>query len=150
MNNVCPNCNKEFKKSQGLGIHLKTCGKVKPTFICQTCGIEKEKSYHSKNLFCSHKCAQVGSRIIKDELHYKRRRAIANEAWQRYHAKQKAQTPDDADIKLIQEIYKHCPAGYEVDHIIPISKGGLHHQDNLQYLPWRVNRHKSNKLNWSG
>lgn len=26
------------------------------------------------------------------------------------------------------------PKGYEVDHIIPISLGGTHHRDNLQYL----------------
>jgi hypothetical protein len=149
MNN-CPNCNKQFKKPQGLGIHLKTCGKPKPTFTCQICGTEKEKSYHSKNLYCSHKCAQTGSRVVKDEAYHKHKRAIANEAWQRYYAKQRAQTPLDADLKLIQLIYEQCPKGYEVDHIVPISKGGLHHQDNLQYLPWITNRRKSNKLNWSG
>ena len=114
------------------------------------CGTEKEKSYHSKNLYCSHKCAQTGSRVVKDEAYHKHKRAIANEAWQRYHAKQRAQTPLDADLKLIQLIYEQCPKGYEVDHIVPISKGGLHHQDNLQYLPWITNRRKSNKLNWSG
>ena len=146
MKHECPNCNKEFIKPQGLGIHLKTCGKSKPTFTCRICGTDKEKSYHSKNLYCSHKCAQVASRVEKDNAHYKRKRAIANEAWQRYHAKQRAQTPDDADLKLIQSIYENCPEGYEVDHIVPISKGGLHHQDNLQYLPWLENRRKGNKL----
>ena len=146
MKHECPNCNKEFIKPQGLGIHLKTCGKLKPTFTCRVCGTNKEKSYHSKNLYCSHKCAQIASRVEKDEAHYKRKRAIANEAWQRYHAKQRAQTPDDADLKLIQQIYENCPEGYEVDHIIPISKGGLHHQDNLQYLPWLENRRKGNKM----
>ena len=37
---------------------------------------------------------------------------------------------------------------YEVDHIIPISKGGLHHEDNLQYLTIAENRRKSDKLIW--
>ncbi len=148
--NTCPNCNKEFKKSQGLGIHLKTCGKTKSTFTCRLCGTEKETSYHTKNLYCSHKCAQLASRVPKDDAHYKRKRAIANEAWQRYHAKQKQQTPANADLKLIQQIYENCPDEHEVDHIVPISKGGLHHQDNLQYLPWKINRRKSNKLDWSG
>ena len=146
MKNICNLCNKEFKNTQGLSIHTKTCGKTKPVFKCKTCRVEKEKSYHSKNVYCSQKCSQVGSRVEKDEAHYKHRRAIANEAWQRYHAKQKDQTPLDADIKLIQKIYENCPKGYEVDHIIPISKGGLHHQDNLQYLPWIENRRKGNKL----
>ena len=34
----------------------------------------------------------------------------------------------------------------EVDHIIPVSKGGLSTPDNLQTLCWRCNRTKSNKV----
>lgn len=34
----------------------------------------------------------------------------------------------------------------EVDHIIPISKGGLSTEENLQTLCWRCNRTKSNKI----
>lgn len=34
----------------------------------------------------------------------------------------------------------------EVDHIIPVSKGGLSTHDNLQTLCWRCNRTKSNKV----
>lgn len=34
----------------------------------------------------------------------------------------------------------------EVDHIIPISKGGLSTKDNLQTLCWKCNRTKSNKI----
>lgn len=34
----------------------------------------------------------------------------------------------------------------EVDHIMPISKGGLSTKDNLQTLCWRCNRRKSNKI----
>lgn len=35
----------------------------------------------------------------------------------------------------------------EVDHIIPISKGGLTSVDNLQTLCWRCNRSKGSKIN---
>lgn len=35
----------------------------------------------------------------------------------------------------------------EIDHIIPISKGGLTTEDNLQTLCWRCNRKKGNKIN---
>ena len=150
MKHICPTCSKEFKKSQGLGIHLKTCGICKPTFNCEVCGTEKEKNYHSKNLYCSQKCSQLARHIVKDETYYKRKRAIANEAWQRYTVRQKAQTPADENIKALQEFYLNCPSGYEVDHIVPISKGGLHSLSNLQYLPWQENRRKSDKLNWSG
>ena len=34
----------------------------------------------------------------------------------------------------------------EIDHIIPISKGGLTTEENLQTLCWKCNRSKSNKL----
>jgi HNH endonuclease len=61
-------------------------------------------------------------------------------------ARKKNQTPPDADIKVMQQFYIDCPQGHEVDHIIPISKGGLHHQDNLQHLPMLENRKKGNKL----
>lgn len=36
---------------------------------------------------------------------------------------------------------------HEVDHKIPTSKGGKHHEDNLQVLTWMENNEKSNKLN---
>lgn len=34
----------------------------------------------------------------------------------------------------------------EVDHILPVSRGGLSTNDNLQTLCWRCNRRKSNKI----
>lgn len=34
----------------------------------------------------------------------------------------------------------------EIDHIIPVSKGGLTVEDNLQTLCWKCNRAKSNKI----
>lgn len=76
----------------------------------------------------------------------KRKRIRGREAWMRYHSKKKYQTPADEDIKALQEFYTNCPPGYEVDHIIPISKGGAHSLTNLQYLTKEENRRKSNKI----
>lgn len=65
-----------------------------------------------------------------------------------YRARKKNAIPDDADLNLIKQIYENCPAGYQIDHIVPLSKGGLHHQDNLQYLPAKDNQSKNNKLDY--
>ena len=49
--------------------------------------------------------------------------------------------------RLINRFYRNCPQGYEVDHIIPISKGGMHRLSNLQYLTRAENQAKFNKIN---
>ena len=54
-------------------------------------------------------------------------------------------TPDYANLKLIELIYDYCPEGYHIDHMKPISRGGLHHESNLCYLPAKVNLSKNNK-----
>jgi hypothetical protein len=46
---------------------------------------------------------------------------------------------------LIGQIYLVCPKGYEVDHMVPLSKGGDHHESNLCYLPTSVNISKKDR-----
>jgi len=64
------------------------------------------------------------------------------------------QTPLNANMFKILEIYSitslmneiSINIKWHVDHIKPLSRGGLHHQDNLQVLEASVNLRKSNKL----
>jgi hypothetical protein len=65
-----------------------------------------------------------------------------------YRARKQNATPKDIDLKLIKEIYKKCPVGYEVDHIIAIASGGLHEPNNLQYLPSLENKRKNKTQNY--
>lgn len=57
----------------------------------------------------------------------------------------------------IQQIYKHCARvskklkiPFHVDHIIPLSKGGLHHPLNLQVVPakWNLRKNNNNTERW--
>lgn len=81
------------------------------------------------------------------------KQAYIARAYQRLH-NIKCLTPPDADKKQIQAFYVEAKRlsvitgiKHEVDHIIPVSKGGLHHQNNLQVIPWLDNRKKGAKIN---
>lgn len=65
-----------------------------------------------------------------------------------YRARKRNAIPTDADLGIIKKIYESAPEGYQIDHIVPLSKGGLHHQDNLQYLPAKENQSKNNRLDY--
>jgi len=51
-----------------------------------------------------------------------------------YRARKYNAIVESSDLQLIKKIYENCPDGYHIDHIVALAAGGLHHQDNLQYL----------------
>jgi len=82
-----------------------------------------------------------------------------NRAWRRanlkrmcahsraYALRKQRAMPAWADRAAIQRIYEQCPAGHQVDHIIPLRGklvSGLHVENNLQYLPGVENSRKGN------
>tara|TARA_R100001463_G_scaffold123285_1_gene179966 strand:+ start:64 stop:831 length:768 start_codon:yes stop_codon:yes gene_type:complete len=57
--------------------------------------------------------------------------------------------PKWCNLEKVKEIYKNCPKGYHVDHIVPLINPivcGFHVENNLQYLKARENLKKGNKL----
>jgi len=63
-------------------------------------------------------------------------------------AKLKAIPLSAEDKALVKLIYSCCPVGYEVDHVIPVTKGGAHAPSNLQYLPSSENKRKSARVGY--
>jgi 5-methylcytosine-specific restriction endonuclease McrA len=68
-------------------------------------------------------------------------------------AKKLGRLSENADYTIISSVYMECRQlnrqfGYhvfDVDHIIPLAFGGLHHEDNLQILPVLAHRVKTDK-----
>lgn len=52
----------------------------------------------------------------------------------------------DADRQRVIDFYLNCPDGMVVDHITPMSLGGAHVLENLQYLDWQASRRKGRLL----
>ena len=75
-------------------------------------------------------------------------------SWLTYNHKKRVGNKGDVDIpKLVNGWDGNCgicsenvDGSYHIDHIYPISKGGLHTQSNLQLTHPRCNRVKSNKI----
>lgn len=60
--------------------------------------------------------------------------------------------PSWADKRAIAKFYRDCPAGFHVDHIVPLRHEaicGLHILSNMRYLPAEENLKKGNKLDES-
>ena len=120
---------------------------------CNFCGVEFTHKWTGRK-YCSRPCAGKGGRPKGSPGWSQAHRQVSeehkarkNREWRATRrARERNATPPDADKKKIRDIYLNCPEGYEVDHIIPLSKGGLHHQDNLQYLTADENRRKGNKI----
>jgi 5-methylcytosine-specific restriction endonuclease McrA len=114
-------------------------------------GVKYRKKYEQK--IKEKKRAFYAARPELRRAEYQRHKERYIAAAYRRLYKIKTLTPDDADRKVIQSFYdiaKELTARtgirYEVDHIVPISKGGLHHQSNLRVVTMKENRTKGAKL----
>ena len=142
-----PDCNITLTKNQKLYCSKSCATKInnsglrrhgKPNNICPVCGTMTKRS---TTKYCSSKCFSSTKKHTKEQL-----KASNAENQARYRAKGYRTLAPGANKEIIKEFYKNCPEGYEVDHIVPLSKGGLHHEDNLQYLTVLENRKKNNRL----
>jgi len=74
-------------------------------------------------------------------------RRLAYKAERRAKKKNAAVDLTDNERLAIRLIYEDAQTlGWHVDHIVPISKGGLHHPDNLQIVRPSYNLQKNDKI----
>lgn len=123
--------NKEKLKKAGKEYRIKNSERLS----------ELSRIYSRKNAEKKRKATKLWAEKNKDRARLNGRVSQANR-----RAKIKNATPAWADMKAIREIYRNCPQGMEVDHVIPLAGKnvcGLHVEYNLQYLPVLVNRIKA-------
>jgi len=106
----------------------------------------------SNNIVSSPYC--LHNIIFKNHQDYKKRTRPKQNA---HNAKRRAQkldqTPPDADFEKIEKIYEEAKRleeetgkPHHVDHKVPLSRGGKHHQDNLRPVPAIDNLRKGAKI----
>lgn len=118
--------------------------------LCKKCSLIQEHTEFHKCSDSSSGYTSTCKSCTKEEFnkYYTNNKAdIINNVAER-NAKILKATPSWANREKIKEIYKTCPEGYHVDHIIPLQGdkvSGLHVENNLQHLPASENISKSNK-----
>jgi hypothetical protein len=173
---ICSKCKKEkqcsdFYKNKarydGFCNYCKECDKKKPVNkekararYKKWCESEYSRNYHkkyyqeNKEIYVERNRRWYGENTERYRELW--RKTTKRKTWRLKHKAQQAKRRAkklnatlpgyDAEIK---EIYKNCPDGYHVDHMIPlVNKNvcGLHVPWNLQYLPAEENLRKSNKI----
>ena len=136
---------------------------------CKDCQSKKKKEWYNANKEHVHsKTKKYYAENPEIKLKCSRNWTLKNKEYQRLYKKKyrsenkdkinastsarrkrvQQNTPPWAQRKEIVDFYLHCPAGYTVDHIIPLrakNVSGLHVIDNLQYLTPVENYSKGNK-----
>lgn len=132
---ICINCKKEK-----LQIFVKG--------FCQTCYSAQDRVKNPK-IYKKYQITHRDEIRIRNSLWRKNNLQTHSAAQANRRASKIKATPIWANKCALKEIYKGCPRGMHVDHIIPLKNDlvcGLHVPENLQYLTFEENVLKSNKF----
>ena len=162
----------EGKKTYLGSTACKHCGsyeKYVSNWSCAPCAIENGlkklnneelmapyRTKEKKQQYCENNRELVNS-IKRKYAKSERGKAVSCEKQRRRHARLKQGIPIDItenELREIQEIYQEAQhltsttgVQYDVDHIIPLFEGGLHHPDNLQIITHEEHLMKTAKEN---
>lgn len=119
------------------------------------CGNEKSVSGDSLRRGNTKSCGCIRKGIGNPNYKHglKGTKAYDNACTAKYRTHKLNQTPtltdnEKAKIQLYYSMSDYLGADWHVDHIKPISKGGLHHPDNLQVVTQEYNLQKNDKLDF--
>lgn len=153
---TCPICEKQFEGKLSVVYCSKTCcnrkvhgkGKYKKIefHTCVVCG-EKFKSNHSNAKTCSKECRNYRDRITRTSRYKSLREkglfeenVTLNNVFKKYDGKcQKCGKLLSFECSCLSDDYP------SIDHIVPISKGGVHTWENVQLLCRKCNYEKGSK-----
>lgn len=151
---TCSVCNEEKPLED---FYKQSDGKYGVTSRCKICLLADNKKWKEENQ------EKVSTLIRNWQIKNKEKCLAATREWRKrnllydaarssiYRARKFKQMPTWANKQKIYEIYRACPPGYHVDHIIPLKgvmASGLHVETNLQYLPAKENLQKRNLYGW--
>lgn len=94
---------------------------------------EIEREFRKKHRMKMNEYNKTEQKSISQQKCDERRRKVYRESYENLSWE---------EIQNINDFYRNCPLGYEVDHIQPISRGGKHILSNLQYLTKQENMKK--------
>jgi 5-methylcytosine-specific restriction endonuclease McrA len=114
------------------------------SIINEFCLDEKKGFSRPKDLYRKIADKKIKRVVQKKSKIFPKTKSIQCSRWKKI--KKQTQSSCPIERKKIRGFYKKCPIGYEVDHIVPLSKGGVHRLFNLQYLKTYENRCKRDSI----
>jgi len=113
-------------------------------YACIKANRNLKKEYHAKHQGPGSEYAERQAKLKREYRQTIKGKAIYKSS----NARRKQLIKQIIEPKLVAKIYQYCPKGYQVDHIMPLSKGGMHEPHNLQYLPSQINNKKHSNVNY--